>query len=159
MPRLIQSNQLYGWDAPEAQIQTVKKYCALFAAASLVFSIICGILPSGVARHNWVSFAGTAAVAAVMLEIIAVVRFSLVKSHLDYRAFHSIHWMMDYAPLLHAFLMIVALIAGIVSCFQAFTGILDILSLILFLLAAVSSLLMRKTYRSLPTSTIREDVS
>ena len=156
MPRFIADSSLYGWDAPEAQIKSVRKYCALFTAVSLAMSIICGILPTGVARHNWVGFAGTASLVAAMLMVIAVIRFSLAKSHLDYRTFHSIHWMMDYAPLFHAILMVVALVAGIVSCFRSFTGALDILALVLFLLASASSLLMRKTYRTLHTYTVKE---
>ena len=156
MLRFITNSSLYGWDAPEAQIRSVRKYCALFTAVSLVLTVVCGLLPTGVARHNWVGFAGTASLVAAMLMVIAVVRFSRAKSHLDYRTFHSIHWMMDYAPLFHAILMVVALIAGIVSCFRSFTGVLDILALALFLLATASSLLMRKTYRTLHTYTVKE---
>jgi len=156
MPRFIANGSLYGWDAPEAQIKSVRKYCALFTAVSFALPVVCGILPTGVARHNWVGFAGTASLVAAMLMLIAVLRFSLVKSHLDYRTFHSIHWMMDYAPLFHAMLMAVALAAGIISCIHAYTGAMDILALILFLLAATSSLLMRKTYRTLHTYTMKE---
>ncbi len=156
MPRFIADSSLYGWDAPEAQIRSVRKYCALFTAVSLALSIVCGVLPTGVARHNWVGFAGTASLVAAMLMVIAVLRFALAKSHLDYRTFHSIHWMMDYAPLFHAMLMVVALIAGIVSCIRRFTGALDILALVLFLMAAASSLLMRRTYRTLRTYTVKE---
>ena len=156
MPRFVTSSSLYGCDAPEAQIRSVRKYCALFTAVSLALSIVCGILPTGVARHNWVGFAWTASLVAAMLMVIAVIRFARTKSHLDYRTFHSIHWMMDYAPLFHAMLMVVALIAGIVSCIRNFTGALDILALVLFLMAAASSLLMRKTYRTLHTYTVKE---
>ena len=159
MPRFFSNNNLYGWDAPETQLRSVRRACVLLTAVSLAFSVICGILPTGVARHNWVGFAGTASLVAVMLMIIAVIRFSLARSHLDYRTFHSIHWLMDYAPLFHAMLMTVALIAGIVSCFQAFTGALDVLALLLFLAAAVSSLLMRRAYRSLHTYTMKEQDS
>ncbi len=156
MPRFIADSSLYGWDAPEAQIQSVRKYCALFTAVSLALSVVCGLLPTGVARHNWVGFAGTASLVAAMLMVIAVIRFFRAKSHLDYRTFHSIHWMMDYAPLFHAMLMVVALVAGIVSCIRSFTGALDILALVLFLLAAASSLLMRRTYRALHTYVLKE---
>lgn len=159
MPRFSSNSNLYGWDAPETQLRSVRRACVLLTAVSLALSVVCGILPTGVARHNWVGFAGTASLVALMLMIIAVIRFSMAKSHLDYRTFHSIHWMMDYAPLFHAMLMTVALIAGIVSCFQAFTGALDVLALLLFLAAAVSSLLMRKTYRSLHTYTMKEQDS
>ena len=157
MPRFIPNSSLYGWDAPEAQLKAVKKHCALFTAISAALSVVCGFLPTGVARHNWVGFAGTASLVAAMLMVIAVIRFSTAKSHLDYRTFHSIHWMMDGAPLAHAMLMIVAVIAGLVSCFRNFTGALDILALALFLLAAASSLLTRKVYRSLRTYTVKED--
>ena len=157
MPKFVVSSGLYGWDASKEQISTVRKRCALFAAVSLVLSVACGILPTGVSRHNWVGFAGTAALIAVMLMVIALVRFCLAKNQLDYRSFHSIHWMMDYAPLLHALLMAVALIAGIVSCIQAYSGALDLLSLAMFLAAAVSSLLFRKTYRTLHTYELREN--
>ena len=150
------SSSLYGWDAPETKIRSVRKSCALFAAVSLVLSVLSGVLPTGVTRHNWVGFAGTAALVAVMLEIIAVVRFSVAKFQLDYRNFHSIHWMMDYAPLLHIVLMAAALAAGIVSCVQNFTGVLDLLVLMLFLLAGLSSWMLRKTYRGLPTYTVKE---
>ena len=121
-----------------------------------MLSLVCGVLPTGVTRHNWVSFAGTAALVALMLEIIAVVRFSLAQSQLDYRTFHSIHWMMDYAPLFHAILMGVAFIAGIFSCIQGFTGVMDLLALLLFVLAAVSSLVLRKIYRAVPTYSLKE---
>ena len=156
MPRFVTNSSLYGWDMPENQLKPVKKACVLFAAVSLVLSIACGILPTGVARDNWVGFAGTASLVAAMLMIIAAVRFILAKSQLDYRTFHSIHWMMDYAPLFHAMLMAVALIAGVVSCFRNFTGALDIAALALFAAAAASSLLMRKTYRGVPTYTLKE---
>ena len=156
MPRFITNSSLYGWDAPEAQLRSAKKYCVLFAAAALILSIVCGILPTSVNRYNWVGFAGTAALVAVMLEIIAVVRFYLAKSQLDYRSFHSIHWMMDYAPLFHAILMGVAFIAGVVSCFQQYTGALDLLALLLFVLAAVSSLVLRRIYRAIPVYSMKE---
>ena len=156
MPKFVTVSSLYGWDAPEAQIRTTRKNCALFATVSLVLSIVSGILPTGVTRSNWVGFAGTAALVAVMLEIIAVVRFITAKSQLDYRSFHSIHWMMDYAPLLHAMLMSVALVAGIVSCVQNYTGGMDLLILFLYILAAAASLLMRRTYRTLPVYTLKE---
>ena len=121
-----------------------------------MLSLVCGILPTGVTRHNWVGFAGTAALVALMLEIIAVVRFSIARSQLDYRTFHSIHWMMDYAPLFHAVLMGAAFIAGLVSCFRRFMGVLDVAALCLFILAAVSSLVGRKFYCSVPTHTVKE---
>ena len=156
MPKFMVSSSLYGWDAPEMKVRSVRKSCALFTAVSLVLSILAGILPTGVTRHNWVGFAGTAALLAVMLEIIAVVRFSMAKPQLDYRSFHSIHWMMDCAPLLHALLMAVALIAGIVSCIQNYTGILDLLVLFLYILAAAASLRMRRTYRALPVYAVKE---
>ena len=156
MPRFFTNSSLYGWDAPEAQLKSVKKACALFTAISIALPVVCGLLPTGVARHNWVGFAGTASLITAMLIIIAAIRFSTAKSHLDYRTFHSIHWMMDYAPLLHAILMMVAMIAGIVSCIQGFTGALDVLALMLFLAAAVSSLLIRKAYHSIPIYTLKE---
>ena len=156
MPRFITDSSLYGWDAPEAQLKSVKKVCSLFTAISLVLPVVCGLLPAGVTRHNWVSFAGTASLVTAMLMVIAVIRFSMAKTHLDYRTFHSIHWMMDYAPLFHAILMIAAMIAGIISCIRGFTGALDVLALMLFPAAAVSALLMRKTYHSIPTSTLKE---
>jgi len=156
MPKFVVSSGLYGWDASKEQISTVRKRCALFAAVSLVISIVCGVLPTGVSRHNWVGFAGTAALIAVMLMVIVLVRFCLAKEQLDYRSFHTIHWMMDYAPLLHALLMAVALIAGIVSCIQSYSGALDILALILFAAAACSSLLFRKTYKSLSVYEMKE---
>ena len=156
MPKFTAGSGLYGWDAPEARIRTVRKYCVLFVAVSLVLSVVSGILPAGVTRHNWVGFAGTAALLAVMLEIIASARFAVAKSQLDYRSFHSIHWMMDYAPLLHAMLMSVALVAGIVSCVQNYTGGMDPLILFLYILAAAASLLMRRTYRTLPVYTLKE---
>ena len=156
MPRFIANGSLYGWDAPETHIKSVRKSCALFTAGSFALPVVCGILPTGGTRHNWVGFAGTASLVTAMLMVIAVIRFSLVKSHLDYRTFHSIHWMMDYAPLFHAMLMATAVAAGIISYIQDFTGAMDILALILFLLAAASSLLMRKTYRTLHTYTVKE---
>ena len=156
MPRFVTDSHLYGWDVSGAQLRSVSLRCGLYTAVSLVLTIVCGILPTGVTRHNWVGFAGTAALLAVMLTVIALVRFLLAKPPLDYRTFHSIHWMMDYAPLFHAILMILALIAGIVSCFQAFTGILDVVVLILFTVAAASSLLMRKAYRILHEYTMKE---
>ena len=156
MPSFPITSTLYGWDAPETQLKSVKKTCALFALVSAALSIVCGVLPTGVTRDNWVSFAGTAALVALMLEIIAVVRFYFAKTQLDYRTFHSIHWMMDYAPLFHAILMGVALIAGIVSCFQQFTGALDLLAILLFALAAISSLTLRKVYRAVPTYSMKE---
>ena len=156
MPRFQTNSTVYGWDAPEMQLSSVRKTCALLALAGTVLSIGCGILPTGVTRHNWVGFGATAGLVALMLEIIAVIRFFPAKPQLDYRTFHSIHWMMDYAPLFHAILMGVALVAGIVSCFQQFTGILDILAIILLALAAVSSLVLRKTYSAVPTYSMKE---
>ena len=156
MPGFVTNSKRYGWDAPETVIRSVRRRCIIFVLASLVLSLVCGLLPTGVARHNWVSFAGTAALVAVMLEIIAVVRFCLARTYLDYRTFHSIHWMMDYATIFHAMLMTVALVAGIVSCIQAFTGWLDILALLLFALAAAASVLLRRTYKRLPLYTVEE---
>ena len=156
MPRFIADSKVYGWDAPEARLRSVKKTCLLLALASLSLTVLCGLLPAGVARHTWVGFAATASLVALLSQVIAAVRFWLAKAHLDYRTFHNIHWMMDYAPLFHAILMGVALTAGIVSCFQAFTGALDLLALLLFLLAAVFSLVFRKVYRSVPTYSLKE---
>ena len=156
MPRFIENSCLYGWDAPKEQLKSVKRYCLLFAGISAVLSLVCGVLPTGVTRHNWVSFGATTALVALMLEIIAVIRFSLARSQLDYRTFHSIHWMMDYAPLFHAVLMGIAFIAGIFSCIQAFTGALDLLALLLFALATVFSLVLRKIYRTVPTYSLKE---
>lgn len=156
MPRFMVNSNLYGWDASESQLKSVRKACCGFAGISLVLTVVPGLLRCGVARHSWVGFAATAALVAVMLEIIAVFRFALTRSHLDYRTFHSIHWMMDYASLFHAILMMTALAAGVVSCIQGFTGVLDLLAVILFLLSAVSSLTLHRIYRSVPTYSVKE---
>ena len=150
MPRFDTHSGLYGWDAPERRIKEVRKQCLILTGISLILSLGCGLLPTGVARHNWVGFAGTAALVAVLLEIVAVGRFCSAKSQLDYRSFHSIHWMMDYAPLMHIMLMGVAFAAGIISCIQGFTGVMDILCLAGFLLSGAASLMLRKAYRTIP---------
>lgn len=151
MPRFSTHSGLYGWDVPEGRLKEVRKTCLILTAMILALTVGCGLIPTGVTRDNWVSFAGTAALLAVMLEIIAVGRFCLAKSQLDYRTFHSIHWMMDYGPLLHAMLMGVALVAGIIFCFRSFTGILDPLVLLGFAVAAAISLAMRRVYQQIST--------
>ncbi len=156
MSRFVPDGKLYGWDTPALRLQAVRQTCALFAGISLILSIFFGCLPTGVARDKWVSFGGTAALLALMLMLIALVRFCLVRSQLDYRTFHSIHIMMDYAPLFHCILMTLALAAGIISCIRAYTGPLDLLALLLTALAAGSSWLFRRAYRSLPVYTMRE---
>ncbi len=156
MPRFIAGSGLYGWDAPELKLKSAKWRCVLWAAVSLVLSVVCGLVPTGVTRDNLVGFAGTASLAAAMLMIIAAVRFFRAEALLDYRTFHSIHGMMDYAPLFHAMLMITALIAGAVSCFRDFTGAPDLAVLALFTAAAAFSLMARKTYRGIPTYTLKE---
>ena len=156
MPRFDTHSGLYGWDAPESRIKEVRKQCLILTGISLALSIGCGLLPTGVARYKWVGFAGTAALVAVLLEIVAVGRFCTAKSQLDYRTFHSIHWMMDYGPLLHAMLMGVAFAAGVISCVQGFSGAMDIVCLAGFLLAATASLMLRKAYKTIPVYKLDE---
>ena len=153
---LIRSG-LYGWDATPERLSRERKRCILLTACSAALTVACGLIPTAVTRHNWVSFAGTAALVAVLLEIAAVGRFCVTKTQLDYRTFHSIHWMMDYGPLLHMMLMAVALISGIVSCIQGFGGILDLAALVGFALAGISSWFLRKGYQTIPTYQLKEE--
>ena len=64
--------------------------------------------------------------------------------------------MMDYGPLLHIMLMGVAFAAGIISCVQSFTGVMDIVCLAGFLLAGAASLMLRKVYKTIPVYKLDE---
>ena len=74
MPRFIVDQKLYGWDGPERQLKRTGNALALLAAGNLLLSVLLGVIPTGVTRHNWVSFAATLALLALLAELIAAVR-------------------------------------------------------------------------------------
>ena len=66
MPRFIVDTKLYGWDMPEQKLGQIKNRILLLAVLNAVVSVACGIVSTNVTRHNWVSFAATAALIALM---------------------------------------------------------------------------------------------
>ena len=143
--------KLYGWDMPEQALAQKKSRILLLSVLNAVISFACGIVSTNVTRHNWVSFAATAALIALMLEVIGAVRFRMAKSMLDKRAFDSIHNMVRWSAQCHMALMAVAFAAGVVSCFQNFGGILDLAILLGFALSFACSFLFLRRYDRIPT--------
>lgn len=155
MPRFIVDTKLYGWDMPEQKLGQIKNRILLLAVLNAVVSVACGIVSTPVTRHNWVSFAATAALIALMMEVIGAVRFRMAKSMLDKRGFDSIDHMVTWPAQCHLVLMAVAFIAGIVSCFQDFGGTKDILILLGFLACFTCSLFLLRSYKSIPTHSMK----
>ena len=147
----IADQKLYGWDGPEARLKRTGNLLTLLSAGNLLLSVALGLIVTGVTRHNWVSFAATAALIALLAEIIAAVRFRMARHALDKRSFDGIHHMMRWSAQCHLLLMGVALAAGIVSCVQAFGGIPDLLVLLGFCLSFGGSLLFLRVYGQLRT--------
>lgn len=140
--------QWTGWDADETKLRSVKGACMALTLVNMALSLGCGMIPTGVTRHNWVSFAATLALVALMAQVIAAVRFGLAKPMLDPRSFSSIHQMMRWPAQCHILLMTIAFIAGCHSCVTAFAGLTDILVMLSFLLSAGGSFALMKIYGS-----------
>ena len=155
MPRFIVDTKLYGWDMSEQKLGQIKNRILLLAVLNAVVSVACGIVSTNVTRHNWVSFAATAALIALMMEIIGAARFRMAKSMLDKRGFDSVHNMMRWSAQCHMALMAVAFIAGIVSCCQAFGGAKDILILLGFLVSFACSFFLLRNYQGIPTHSMK----
>ena len=151
MPRFIVDTKLYGWDMPEQALRREKNVFLVLSLLNAAISIACGVISTGVTRHSWVSFAATAALIALMMEVIGAVRFRAAKALLDKRSFDSIHHMMRWSAQCHMLLMAAAFAAGVVSCFQSFGGILDIVILLGFALSFACSFLLLRRYDRIPT--------
>ena len=151
MPRFMVDTKLYGWVMPEQPLRREKNTFLLLSLLNAALSIACGVISTGVTRHNWVSFAATAALIALMMEVIGAVRFQISKSMLDKRGFDSVHNMMRWSAQCHMALMAVAFAAGVVSCFQSFGGILDLVILLGFVLSFTCSFLLLRRYDRIPT--------
>lgn len=155
MPHFMVDTKLYGWDIPEQALRREKNILLLLSLLNVALSIACGVIPTGVTRHNWVSFAATAALIALMMSVIGAARFRAAKALLDKRAFDSIHSMMRWSAQCHMALMAVAFTAGVVSCFQSFGGILDLVILLGFVLSFACSFLLLRRYDGIPTHNIK----
>lgn len=156
MARFITNTKWYGWQAPEGVLRQARLRLLLLACINLAVSIACGLIPTGVTRHNWVSFAATAALVALAAEIIGVVRFYRAKEHMYQREFEAIDHFIRLPCLLHMLLMAVAFIAAIVSCVRNWTGVLDAVLLFLLLGTGLCSYLVYKQYRALPTFEMKQ---
>ena len=155
MPRFMVDSNWYGWDGPENVTNRVKNRCLALSLANAVISFTCGVVSTGVTRHNWVGFAATAALIALMMEIIGAVRFRRAPHVTDKRTFDSIHQMMRWSAQCHMILMALAFAAGAVSCFQAFGGIPDLLILSGFAASFACSWFFLRAYSALPTYSIK----
>ena len=156
MPRFITNTNWYGWSAPESEIRQTKQRLLLIVMVNLVVSIACGVIPTGVTRHNWVSFAATAALVALAAEIVGVVRFYRAKEHMYQREFEGIDHFIRLPCILHMLLTLVAFIAAIVSCIRNWTGPLDALLLLLLSGTGVCSYFVYKLYRALPVFEMKQ---
>lgn len=156
MPRFITNTKWYGWKAPEGEIRQTKLRLLFLVGINLLISVACGAIPTGVTRHNWVSFAATAALVALAAEIIGAVRFYRAKSQMYQREFEGVDHFIRLSCLLHMMLTAVAVIAAIVSCVQNWTGWLDALLLLLLFSTGACSFLVYKLYRALPTFEMKQ---
>ena len=155
MPRFMVDTRLYGWDLTEQALKQRKNRLLLLSLLNAAVSVACGVVSTGVTRHNWVGFAATAAIIALMTEVIAAARFRAAKPLLDRRGFDSLNHMMLWSAQIHMALMAVAFAAGVVSCFQAFAGCMDIAVLLGFALSFACSFFLFHTYKSIPTHHIK----
>ena len=151
MPRFTLDTQWYGWEGSEQALRQARRHCLTLCLLNAGISLACGMIATGVTRHNWVGFAATAALIALMMECIGSIRFLRARDAMDRRTFESIHQMMRWSAQCHILLMALAVLAGFVSCIQAFTGVLDIAVLAGFLLSLGCSLLFLKTYSAVRT--------
>mgnify|MGYP007056185585 CR=1 FL=1 len=158
MPRFIVDTKLYGWDLPEQALRQMKNRILLLAVLNAVVSVACGLVSTPVTRHNYVSFAATAALIALMMEVIGAARFRMAKSMLDKRGFDSVDHMVVWSAQCHLALMAVAFAAGIVSCFQGFGGAKDLLVLLGLIVSFACSLFLLRSYRSIPTHSLKAPV-
>ncbi|MBQ9196016.1 MAG: hypothetical protein IJ157_02140 [Clostridia bacterium] len=156
MPRFIINDKWYGWSAPEGEMKRAKRLLPLLTAVNLALSVACGLIPTGVSRHNWVAFAATAALVALAAEIVGVVRFCRAKSQMYQREFEAIDHFIRLPCLLHMLLTAAAVIAAVVSCIQNWTGWLDALLLILLASTGACSFLVYNYYRALPTFEMKQ---
>lgn len=156
MPRFDANGNWYGWDAPESELTRAKARCTAFVVANLILSVLCGVCPTAVTRDDWVCFAATAALVALMVELIGVVRFRHAKAYLSRQEFGGIHRMMTWAPVYHILLTAVAWIAAVMSCVRAFSGPLDVLVSVGFLLMGLCSIGMYRAYKGIRTFEMKE---
>ena len=151
MPRFMVNTKWYGWNVREGEKRRAGKRMLLFTLLNLVLSLLCGLVPTGVTRHNWVSFAATAALIALAVELIGVVRFLRARDQMDQRTFQGIDNFIRVACVFHMILTGVAVAAAVVSCIQQFSGLLDILVLLGLAATGLCSFLTFRMYRALPT--------
>ena len=141
----------YGWSAPETELTRAKRTVLSLSAVNAVISVLTGVCPTGVTRDNWVGFAATAALVALMVEIIGAARFRMAKETLSAQQFHGVHRMLSWGALYHLLLMTAATLAGAIACVRDFTGPLDLLAVAGMALTALCSLAVRRIYRAIPT--------
>ncbi|MGN0801344.1 MAG: hypothetical protein ACI4MF_01980 [Candidatus Faecivicinus sp.] len=145
----------HGWDVSQQELRRTGRACLLLTAANAGLSVLCGVCRTGVTRDNWVGFAATAALVALMAEAIGVVRLLLSRPALSRTEFEGVHRMILWGAFYHILLTIVALLAGIIACVRAFTGPMDLLVLLGLALTALCSAAVRKCYARLPRLEIR----
>ena len=150
MPRFETDTNWFGWNAPERSVMSAKRRILLLTMVNLMLSILCGLVPTGVTRDKWVSFAATAALVALMLEIIGAVKFYITKNQISRREFQTLYVMLRWASGIHMALTLVAVIAAVVSCVRSWTGIADLLVTAGLLLTGLCSFLVRQNYIALP---------
>lgn len=150
MPRIDNNPNACGWalDAPEDRR---KRLCLpLLTGVGLLLSLACGVADTGATRDAFVSFAAIAALAPLMTQLIAVVRFLLAKKALPHRDFASIDQMLRLSALLHAALSLAAGAAAVLFCIRSWTGAADALVAAGLLLAGGCSACVHRFYASIP---------
>ena len=150
MPRFVTNTKWYGWRAPEGELRQTRLRLLFLVGINLIISIACGLIPTGVTRNNWVSFAATAALLAMAAEVIGAVRFYRAGEQMYQREFEAIDHFIRLPCIMHIMLTLVALVAAIVSCIRNWTGWLDALVLILLASTGACSFLVYRLYRALP---------
>ena len=138
-----------GWRAPELTLRRAKRSVPLLSAANAVISVLTGVCPTGVTRDRWVGFAATAALAALMAEVIGAVRFCMAQETPPEQQCRSIRRMLRWGALYHLLLMAVAAAAGVIACVRNFTGPLDLAAVAGMALSALCSYWTLRCTRSL----------
>ncbi len=85
-----------------------------------------------------------------MTQLIAVMRFLLVKNAQSHRNFTSIDQMLRLSALLHAALSLAAGTAAILFCIRSWTGVADVFVAAGLLLAGGCSACVHRFYASIP---------
>lgn len=143
----------YVWNAPKARIDTAKRLIGLACAFSVLLFILGSLADSSLNYSRYVEFPGMLSIAALVFEVFGVAQFCAAKEKMTNMDFQDINMKMLISSLVHAFLLLCAVIAAVWQLPRIDVGLMDAIVPVCYFLSGLLSFLVFLYYRSLPYRT------